>query len=449
MSPAIDRVHALLAAPGSRLFGLGLLILILLIPLSMIHERVRERAARAGEAAAGIARAWGGEQSLAGPILRIPYTLRWREKDEERIRQGWLHLPPDTLVVEGDLRSQLRRRGIFEVPVYRTALKLSGTFSLAKTAAPPVEVSALDFTRAEILFAIVDPRGLSADTQLLWRDAALSLEPWAGEGAQGVQARLTSANLQDVLDEGARFELQLGLNGSAALWLAPVARSTSVKLRGDWPHPSFDGAWLPAHSRVDAQGFEAAWSVSHLGRGYPPLWLDASVTPEQIRASAFGLRLMAPVDSYGMGLRIAKYGALLLLVAFAAVWVMELLGGRPLHPIQYLLLGASLCLFGLLQLALAEHLGFTLAYQIAATAVVLQAAFYARAATRSSARGAGLGALLAGWFAYLYVALNAEDLAFLLGAGALFLALSFVMWATRRVDWSSGRNWDVPSATLE
>lgn len=449
MSKASGRLQTLLATPGARLFALGLLVLVLLIPLGMIDGRVHERAARRDEAAAGIARSWGGEQTLAGPILRIPYTLRWRENKAEYSRSGWLYLPPDTLAIDADLVTQARRRGIFEVPVYRTAMRLSGTFLLPESSSLPVAASALDFTRAEILFAIADPRALSADTRLLWQGQALALEPSAGLDMPGVHALVNSRALADALTNGAGFEMQLALNGSSAMRLAPVARSTKVNLRSNWPHPSFDGDWLPTESRVSEEGFEAAWSISHLGRGYPPLWLDEEVTAAQINAAVFGLSLIVPVDPYAMALRIAKYGALLVLVAFAAVWVMELLGGAPLHPIQYLLLGASLCLFGLLQLALAEHLGFALAFGLAAAAIVLQASFYARAATRSTRRALVLGGLLSGWFAYLYVVLNAEDLAFLLGAGALFAALSFVMWATRKVDWSSGSKWDVASASLE
>jgi inner membrane protein len=116
--------------------------------------------------------------------------------------------------------------------------------------------------------------------------------------------------------------------------------------------------------------------------------------------------------------------------------------------VQVLLLGASLCLFGLLQLALAEHLGFDVAYAIAASAVVLQASWFLHTATRSWRRATVLASILSGWFAWLYVAINAEDYAFLLGALALFGALTGVMWATRRVDWSGEKKWDVATATV-
>jgi inner membrane protein len=43
-------------------------------------------------------------------------------------------------------------------------------------------------------------------------------------------------------------------------------------------------------------------------------------------------------------------------------------------------------------------------------------------------------------YAYLYVLLMNEDFALLIGSIGLFLILAGIMFATRRVDWYSGRN---------
>lgn len=444
------RMGQLMNKPGPRLAGLGLLILLLLIPLSMIESKANERGQRRDEAAADVARSWGEVQSLAGPILRLPYTVRWREKDEERNRTGWLVLPPQKLDVDARLDSEVRKRGIFEVPVYRAKLKLRGQFKLPEASDLGLAFGDIDFGRAEVMIGIAEPGALSADSRVQVDGQVLVLEPSAQSlGSQGVHSLLRQGIAAEKLTQGVAFEVDLNLNGSSAFHLAPVARETTLSIASNWPHPSFSGKGLPRQSEISAEGFTAAWSVSHLGRGYPPVWLDNEVTREQLDAAAFGVELCVPVDPYRMAERIAKYGVLVLLLSFAAIWVMELLGGRPLHPVQYLLLGGSLCLFGLLQLSLAEHLGFAVAFVIAAGAVVLQASWYARVATGGSRRAFALGALLSAWFGYLYVVLQAEDMAFLLGALALFAALTAVMWATRKVNWSSSANWDVADATLE
>ncbi|TDU28133.1 inner membrane protein [Panacagrimonas perspica] len=445
-----SRMGQLMNKPGPRLAGIGLLILLLLIPLGMIESKVSERGQRRDEAAADVARSWGRAQSLAGPILRLPYTIRWREKDEERNRTGWLVLPPQKLDVVARLDTEVRKRGIFEVPVYRANLKLRGQFKLPEPSDLGVVFGDIDFGRAEVMIGIAEPGALSADSRVQVDGQVLVLEPSAQSlGTQGVHVLMRQGVAAEKLAQGVAFEVDLNLNGSSAFHLAPVARETTLSIASNWPHPSFGGNGLPRESEISGEGFKAAWSVSHLGRGYPPVWLDTEVTREQIDAAAFGVELCVPVDPYRMAERIAKYGVLVLLLSFAAIWVMELLGGRPLHPVQYLLLGGSLCLFGLLQLSLAEHLGFAVAFVLAAGAVVLQASWYARVATRSTRRAFALGALLSAWFGYLYVVLQAEDMAFLLGALALFAVLTAVMWATRKVNWSSSGNWDVADATLE
>ena len=445
-----SRLGSLMNRPGPRLAGLGLLILLLLIPLAMIEQRVLERGERRNEAAAGVAQAWGQSQSLAGPMLRLPYTVHWSEGNQVRSRSGWLVLPPHRLDVDARLDSQVRRRGIFEVPVYRARATLRGDFVLPELDGLGLSASDVDFSRAELMIGIAEPGALTADSRASVADQDVVLEPAAQSlGTQGVHAQLPQGVSAASLLSGVPFQMTLGLNGSTAFSIAPVARETVLSLSSDWPHPSFTGKGLPTQSRIESSGFEASWSRSHLGRGYPPVWLDDQVTRELIDASAFGVELCVPIDPYRMAERIAKYGALLLLLSFAAVWVMELLGGRPLHPVQYLLLGGSLCLFGLLQLALAEHLGFAVAFCLAAAAVVLQASWYTRVATGSTRRAFALGGLLSGWFGYLYVVLQAEDLAFLLGALALFAALTAVMWSTRKVNWSTGPRWDVADATVE
>ena len=455
-SPSSSTLHSslhwrsLMARPGTRLLAFGALLLVLMIPLGMINEQVQERANRREAAAESVRASWGGAQMLAGPMLRLPWRETWMEDGTLRSRTGVLMLLPDVVSIEGRLDTEERRRGIFGVPVYRTDLKLSGRFQLAQDAVLPAQVQGLEWSRAQLVMPVSDPRTLGASTRLRVNGESRRLEPvadlWEGPG---IAAALGAQVTPEALAAGLEFVLELPLNGSERLALAPTARDTRIDLSGDWPHPAFDGARLPQVRTVTDAGFTAQWSFSHLGRGYPDLWINHDVSLERIQASAIGVSLAVPVDPYRMAERMAKYALLLVLLCFAAIWVMELLGGRPFHPVQMLMLGGSLCLFGLLQLALAEHLGFGPAFVIAAAAVILQAGLYARSAAGSTRHAVILASLLAAWFAYLYVVLQAEDLALLLGSAALFLGLSAVMWATRHVQWSPRPDWEMASTTLD
>jgi inner membrane protein len=105
------------------------------------------------------------------------------------------------------------------------------------------------------------------------------------------------------------------------------------------------------------------------------------------------------------------------------------------HPIQYLLIGAALCLFYLLELSLAEHLGFGLAYALASLSVIGLVAAYARAVLGRAGRAAIVGAGVAALYGYLFVLLTNEDHALLAGSLALLVALAGIMFVTRRIDW--------------
>ena len=156
---------------------------------------------------------------------------------------------------------------------------------------------------------------------------------------------------------------------------------------------------------------------------------------ETVEASRFGLDLVTPVDEYRMAERSTKYAGLFILLTFATIWLIEVLGRVRVHPIQDLLVGAAMCLFYLLELALSEHLGFASAYTVAAVAVVALIASYSLAALNSPRRAGIVGGLVAALYAYLYVLLKNEDYALLLGSVGLFLMLAAVMYLTRRIDW--------------
>ena len=122
-------------------------------------------------------------------------------------------------------------------------------------------------------------------------------------------------------------------------------------------------------------------------------------------------------------------------LTFTVIWLFEVLGGLRLHVIQYALIGAAMCIFYLLELSLAEHLGFPAAYSIAAAAVVTLVVFYGLPALQSRGRAAMIGAVLTGLYGCLYALLQIQDYALLIGSLGLFAVLAAVMFATRHVDW--------------
>lgn len=430
--------QAVLNSPIWRACLLGLLVLLLQIPILLIHGVVSERRTRQQEATREVTSKWGKEQSLAGPRIVIPYLEHHNERTSDgelstRTEVSYGHFLAETLTVSGKAETHLRYRGIFEVPVYRLTLDLRGSFAEPDFSEWGVRPEDILWDRAHLSVNISDARAIQNAGVLSWNGESLPFHPGSGESSgdlPGIQA-----SLRERL-KGTAFEFQfpLELNGSGAVYFAPFGRQTTVDLQSDWPHPSFQGNWLPAERTVTDRGFEATWSVPFLGRSYPQRWTTRTA-PSSTSPSRFGLTLATPVDPYRMVDRSVKYAILFLALTFITLWLYEVLSGLRIHTLQYLLLGAGMCLFYLLVLSLSEHLGFGPAYALASVSTVVLLVSYSLSVLGKS-RGAALMAVILGLlYGYLYILLRNQDYALLVGSLGLFLALAVTMYLTRHLDW--------------
>lgn len=433
--------------PLGRILLIGLLVLLLQIPVLKISGVVYERSQSRDAAVEDISSKWGRRQSLSGPYLVVPYIKRWTETDalgRKTARQSTeeAQFLPDALSIDGSTQSETRQRGIFAVPLYSASLRLAGRFSKPSFEQWDIRAKDILWKQARMVIRISDPRAIADSPALTWGEETLTLKPGAGgtDTGSGVHALMDKRLDKKEID----FDLTLRLNGSESLGFMPFAESTTVQLRSDWPHPRFSGNWLPREHTVDDAGFNAQWAVSHLGRNYPQRMLGMAAHEPQIRTSEFGVDFISPVDTYRVSERLVKYALLFLGLTFITLWLFELLARLRVHPVQYLMVGAAMCLFYLLQLSLAEHLGLLRAYLIASGAIASLVTAYCLSVLRSPLRAATVGGILAALYGYFYVLLQLEDYALLIGSIGLVVALSIVMYLTRRIDWY-GENVEPPA----
>ena len=59
-----------------KLFGVGALILVMLIPLAMIRGVLSDRLERRNEAVSEITDSWGKAQNIIGPVLGVPFPIQ-------------------------------------------------------------------------------------------------------------------------------------------------------------------------------------------------------------------------------------------------------------------------------------------------------------------------------------------------------------------------------------
>jgi inner membrane protein len=230
------------------------------------------------------------------------------------------------------------------------------------------------------------------------------------------------------------FSFSLLVHGTSRLAFAPMAGSFVLTLQSPWPHPSFDGAFLPDSRSVTKDGFRASWNVNEFSAGGRGTWSDA-LRAGKLEARTLGVSLIEPVNIYAQTYRAAAYGLVLIGLTFALFLLFEVIKHWRIHPVQYALLGLALAVFFLLLLALAEHIGFMAAYIVAASACVALLGFYVASIVGSPARGIGFAAYFGVLYGTMYVMLSSEDSALLLGSVLAFIVLATAMIATRKVDW--------------
>jgi inner membrane protein len=437
----------------AKLAVIAVLGLVLLIPMARITSLIDERQERRDEAEAEVQQLWGGPQTVGGPMLKIPYRRAVPSRDAADRSEGAgngsgflfrdevLYVLPAELEIETTLTPEVRSRGIFETVVYTAQMRFRGRFAPAPGKHPGPGAEDLQWRLGTLVFGISELRGLRSDPRLTWRGEEIELAASAESGSL-LDRELASRDL-DLSSlaggEAAEFELTVVASGSGSLSFLPLGRETGVAMTSTWRDPSFGGAFLPASHDVGRDGFTARWSIPFFGRSYPQVWTAAAEIDQPLRRaileSASGVELLVPVDFYQLTSRCTKYASLFIGLTFAVFFLFELLGGLRIHPVQYLMVGFAMALFYLLLLAIAEHLGFDGAYLLASVATVALIAGYCATVLGTRSRAGLLAGALAGLYGLLYVLVQLQTYALLVGSIGLFAVLAVAMYLTRDVDW--------------
>jgi inner membrane protein len=434
-----------------KLLGVGALVLVLLIPLAMITGVLNERLTRRNEAVADITSSWGKEQNVIGPVLGIPFQYRFKAVKEVPLAEGRVerreveetatanaYFLPQLLKIGGEVQTQTLHRGIYDAAVFRAQLVLSGKFVPPDFGALKIDPRDMQWKDAFVTIAVNDLRGTREALILDWGGAKRPLLP--GSQVPGYTTGATaSLGADKPIDSDVEFSITLDFNGSDGIFFAPFGVQNEATLRSNWPDPAFRGAFLPADRSVRSDGFNATWKVSYYGRDYPQQWTSRGgnerFNVQVVTNSRFGAQFLSILDAYRYVERSIKYGVLFLVLVFTTFFLFEVTARQKIHPFQYLMVGAALCLFYLLLLSISEFIGFGWAYLIAAAASTILITWYCRFFLGGGVRTLMIGAGLAGIYTFLYITLRQQDYALLMGAIALFIVLAVVMYVTRKVDW--------------
>lgn len=410
-------------------------MLVLFIPLMVIRGLIVERADYRGEVEEAISRSTSGPQKLVGPLIAIPVTEMYttlENNHEVSQKRTFIHFwLPESLMVEGNQNVEPRKVGIYEGQVWKTDVNIKAEFDTSRLES--LNHANITLGKPFMVMAVGDTRGIGVVNAPGLEGTPLQVEP--GTGIAGEPQGL-HVKLPDFPFTPKKFNLDfsLVLSGTGNFSVVPLGRNSELVLNSNWPHPNFIGDFLPVKREVSPTGFQARWQSSWFANNLGEQFADADkfASPD---LPSFNVAVATPADHYQLTDRATKYALLLIALTFTAFFVFEMLTGRRMHPIQYLLVGLSLVMFYFLLLALSEHIGFTTAWVAASLVGALMNGVYLQAVLKSWRSSLLFTLALLVLDGVMWALLRSEESSLLLGTGVLLMALCGVMFLTRNLDW--------------
>ncbi len=415
-----------------------IIALLLIIPTSMIRGLIYEREQTKNQAITEVGSKWGGQQTISGPFISIPYNKYVKEysakdsKEKVVVIREFIHILPNELSIDGMMDPEQRNRGIYDIVVYNSKLKVKGKFAQVNFAELDIPIGDIQFDKARLVVGIDDLRGIEQQVDLNWNEKRYAFNPGVASNDIVSSGINTLVNFSSTDSSTYTFSFSLDLKGSQLLYFTPVGKVTDIKVSSAWTNPSFNGAFLPDQREVSDKGFTANWNVLHLNRNYPQIWTGDK---NNIAESAFGIDLLLPVDNYQKSHRSIRYAILFIAFTFLVFFFIEVLNKVFIHPIQYILVGIALVVFYTLLLSFSEHLNYNVAFVTSALATLLLIAGYVKAILKSTQLTALISGILLVLYTFIFVIIQLQDFALLIGSIGIFIILCLVMYFSRKIDW--------------
>ena len=434
----------------ARMFTIGFLSLMLLIPLFMVEDLIKERSSRQESVVTEINDKWGEAVNIFGPILKIPYrsfrerqiTNSQNETNIESVEEiNYFYLLPENLEIISNIKPELKKRGIYETAVYKSRTNISGNFSISQLGVADIAVDQILWNKARVILKTSNLKGVNEQMKIkmdtksyaftsLYQSLDEELMP--GKNLHLLETgQITDLKNRDAIS----FSLELFINGSSEISFVPVGKTTRAQIVSDWKTSSFTGDFLPYNDdKLTEDGFDAKWKILDINRPFPQSFDNK--LPD-LKPYSFGVNFMIPVDEYQKSERATKYGYLVIGLTFLLFFLIQTLSKIPIHPFQYLMIGLGLVMFYTLLISISEHSSFLKAYFIAGASVILLISLYSKSILNGWKFPIFIGLSLLALYSFIYIIIQLESYALLVGSIGLFLILAGVMYVSRKIDWEN------------
>ena len=432
----------------ARMIVVGFLLFVLLIPLEFVKTLITERAYRQQEVIQEINGKWGNEVLLSGPILKIPYktykeekvylpdTKVFEVKTEEIINHAYLFPDDLNIVSKVTTKEEPLKRSIYESVVFTSEIEVDGSFPSIDFSSKDIPEKDIIWDKISVLIKTSNLKGIRNTIEVNLAGETLAMTPKYSQAYLNTIETQSVSNFPKESTEMIPFSFTMKVNGSESLKFIPIGKETDVSMTSNWHSPSFDGNFLPddGSREITKDGFKSTWKVLQINRQFQQEFFNE--LPD-LTEFAFGAKLIIPVDEYQKSERTAKYGFMVIGLTLLVFLLIQLVSKIYIHPFQYIMIGLALVMFYTLLISISEHSSFFKAYVIASASVLGLITLYSRAILKGFKFPLLVCGSLASLYGFIYVIIQLEKYALLVGSIGLFVILAIIMFASRKIDWGN------------
>lgn len=469
-TPLLERIGSSIFA---KLSTIVVLVLLLLIPLFWVKDLIEERKNRQSEVSSEIAFKWAGQQVISGPIIAIPYQvvkeIVTTDKNIISTKNTYItqyvYLMPKSLDINSMISPESLKRGIYKSVVYNAQLDLKGSFDAIDFNKIDLSGQELEWKNAKILIGLSDLKGLGAAPSLVFNQTKIDFEPNMSALNPFENNMIAAIDLSQTKTNLGNFQIKFNVRGSQSINFLPLAKQTKIHAKGNWANPSFNGAILADDRNITGNNFEATWNIPSFNRKFSQQWVgeaeklyeiknnyeisnaisegySSTTEPTATTESSIAtekdmiqINFLEEVNNYQKTNRVAKYGILIIILTFAALFFTEIIKKQRIHLIQYMLIGFAMVLFYSLLLSISEHLGFNLAYLLAALATIILIASFIKSITNDSRSALIFSGILSIFYSFIFILMQLRDYSLIVGTVGIFIILAILMRVSTKINW--------------
>jgi inner membrane protein len=337
-------------------------------------------------------------------------------------------------------------RNNYKSVVYSSKMEFNGNYIQPDFKIKNIADENIQWDKATFIIKTTNLKSIKNEVKISFGENQFTFEPVYNSNSNqsetlNVDALETNIfNLKNLLSKGkSNFKFNINYNGSNQIKMVPIGKTTTVSMKSNWASPSFTGNFLPDDKtkNITTNGFSSDWKILHINRAFSQQYFDN--LPE-LSQYAFGVDFVIPVNQYQQNERASKYGFLVIGLTFLIFFLIQSISKIKIHIFNYSMIGLALIMFYTLLISITEHSSFFKAYIISAISVILLISLYSIAILNNKKFPLFIAASLTSLYTFIYIIIQLENYALLVGSIGLFVILAAVMYFSRKIDWNSNTN---------